>query len=275
MNMVQKLSAEAGTPEKAPPPDGREMVARAASERVRLALEDGGDRKALFMVAGMDAATTSAVALRIKRDHPDARVDVHADLADDTVPSSMIGTESIGEYRNANREPGRGAIVFAPSRRELDDVGKTAADIPQISEQSLMALPELWISCCPNLQSIDERGRKNLVNVLTGLAGAGICDDGIRMFGAFVHRLDLAFNGMEFERALDAALPALRIPRDAGQFKKLGHGAGCRRSQSGPSGSRSCMPPPTRRFTFGRADPRCHVPFSSSESRRWLRRGRP
>ena len=82
----------------------------------------------------------------------------------------MISHRSVADYRNSRREAGGGAIVFAPRSRELDDVGKTAGDIQQLSEESLVAVPELWIACSPELDSLDDRGRRTLLNILRGVA---------------------------------------------------------------------------------------------------------
>ena len=113
---------------------GIDLVAGVASVRVARALADSQGRHVMMMLTGMDAATICAVARRIRRDHPAAEVEVHTSLADDALQGEMVGTRAIADFRNSIPTAGCSALVFAPSVRELDDVGKTAGDIPQISE---------------------------------------------------------------------------------------------------------------------------------------------
>ena len=198
------------------------LIAHVASKRVRQELRDNPHRYVLFRIVGLESDLTCAIARRIKRDIPGATVEVHEELADDTLPSAMLSRRNVADYRNAPRPPGGGAIVFSVPTRQLDVVGKTADDIQQISEEVLLQMPELWIDCSHELAGLDNRGRRNVVNILKGIATAGILTRGLRMFGDFAHRLGSFFANEPLEQALDDALPALRIPREAGRFKAFG-----------------------------------------------------
>ena len=222
MNAVDTIAPGRDILSSSPRPDGVALGARVASAHVRGEMSDSPDQQVLFLVVGLSKALTCAIACELERDLPGATVAVHEDMAMDLLPSAMISHRSLASYRNDPREPGGGAIIYAPSPRELDDVGKTSAEIQHVSEQVLVAKPELWLDCTQELGGLNPRERQNVINVLRGIAAAQILTTGLEMFGEFVERLDLAHASMEVERALDRALPALRIPYDAGRFKKPG-----------------------------------------------------
>ncbi|WP_157934762.1 FtsK/SpoIIIE domain-containing protein [Microvirga ossetica] len=89
----------------------------------------------------------------------------------------------------------------------------------QISEETLLHAPDLWISCCPELNSLANRQKDNISNAILGAHAAGLVTDGIGMLARFMILLDDKLQGRPIERALDEALPAFRIPRGAGHFK--------------------------------------------------------
>ncbi len=202
-----------------PPQDGIGLAARVASAHVRRAMADSPGQQVLFMIAVPGKALTCAIACALDRDLPGATVAVHGDMTTDRLPSRMVSRRSLASYRNDPRGPGGGAIAYAPSPRELDDVGKTSAEIQHVSEQVLMAEPELWLDCTQELAGLNPRERQNVANVLRGIAAADVAT-GLEMFGAFIERLDRAHASEPIERAMDRALPALRIPHGAGWFKK-------------------------------------------------------
>ncbi len=222
MNLISPNSGIPLPAQLTPAQGALDIVGRVAAARIRSAMAESPERQVLFMIAGLGRTLTSAVALHIKKAFPTVTVELHVDVADETVPDAMISRRSLGDYRNTQFADGGGAIVFAPSSKELDDVGKTSGDIQQISEEILAAAPELWIQNSVNLNTLDDRNHKHLVNVLQGLVASQVLTNGMQMFGEFIWRMnDEALVVPEIERAIDFALPALRIPRGAGRFKKL------------------------------------------------------
>lgn len=222
MNALDLIAASPDCLSSLPKPNGVDLAARVASMHVQGAMSDSPNQQVLFLIVGLGKKLTCAIARELGRDLPDATVAVHEDMAVDLLPSSMVSSRSLASYRNDPREPGGGAIIYAPSPRELDDVGKTSAEIQHVSEQVLVAKPELWLDCTQELPGLAPRERANVVNVLRGIAAAQILTTGLEMFGEFIGRLDQACASIPVERALDRALPALRIPYDAGRFKKIG-----------------------------------------------------
>ena len=118
-----------------------------------------------------------------------------------------------------------------------------------------------------------------------GLVNSRILVGGVRMFGNFVYLLDAAHASMPIERAMDEALPALRIPKGAGKFKKVGAKGRIASARPGQTDSGIPTPPRMTPFTSGAMGSRCRDPrcggglpswrprtASTSMSRRRLRR---
>lgn len=199
------------------------LVAKVAAQRVARDVEVNPGTKSLFRIVGLDNELTCAVARRIAHRIPDADVFVHVGLSDGSLPDTMLTTENATHFRNDQRPSGGGAIVFAVPTHHLDVVGATVGEIQQVSERTLLDLPNLWIECSDELsKGLDERDKQNLANVFRGIAQAGILVGGLRMFGDFVHQLETHYRAMPLHRALDEAIPALRIPKGAGRFKEFG-----------------------------------------------------
>lgn len=199
----------------------RELVARVAAARVAEEVRDGGGRCSLFQIAGLPRELTSAAALEIERQVPGAIVRVHHGLSDGTLPQQMLTGENLTYFRAMQRPAGVPAIVFAVPVQQLDVVGKTAAEIRQISERSLLDQPGLWIDACTNLATLTDRQKQHLASAFRGIVTSGVLVGGLGMFAGFVHALDGHFLNMAVERAMDEALPELRIPRGAGRFKEF------------------------------------------------------
>jgi S-DNA-T family DNA segregation ATPase FtsK/SpoIIIE len=199
----------------------RDLVARVAAARVAHEVADSPGRCCLFQIAGFGRELASAAAVRIAQQVRDALVRVHGSLSDGSLPEAMLTTENLTYFRAMQRPEGVPAIVFAVPTQQLDVVGKTAAEIRQLSERSLLDQPDLWIETCENLPSLNDRQKAHLASLFRGIVASGILVGGLGMFARFVHALDGHFLTIPVERALDEALPELRIPRGAGRFKEF------------------------------------------------------
>ena len=117
---------------------------------------------------------------------------------------------------------GGGCIVFAMPTSDLDVVGATAGEISSISYEKLATAPNLWLDACSELSQLDGRRCSELINFVLGLHASGIVVGGLLMLAKFFVSLDRNFKDKPLERAIDESLPALRICRNAGQFKEPG-----------------------------------------------------
>lgn len=200
------------------------LVAEVSAQRVAREVEISPNKKSLFQIFGFDdKELICTIAKRIALRVPNAQVFVHDSISDGTIPSHMLTTENVAHFRNQQREDGGGAIVCAVPNHQQNNLSPTGGEIPQISEKKLLELPNLWIDCCEELSNgLEDRDKQNLANVFLGIAQTGILVGGLKMFARFVHMLDTHSKSMQLHRALDEAIPALRIPKGAGRFKEFG-----------------------------------------------------
>jgi S-DNA-T family DNA segregation ATPase FtsK/SpoIIIE len=198
-----------------------ELVARVAARHVESAVKAHPHGTPLFAILGLDKELTCAIARKIAGTIASAQVFVHEALSDGSLPPALLTRASTGHFRNMPRGSGGVCIVFATPTQERDYAGLTAGEIHSLSEGTLSELPELWIEACPEL-STTLPPRNDLRNFLAGLHKSGLVVGGLKMLGQFVVEVETAFQGMSIERAIDEALPALHIPRNAGRFKDVG-----------------------------------------------------
>ncbi len=215
MNIAPQLAPQT---DKASPE--LDLITRVAEAKVRSDIEDNPNRKSLFRIVGFDPVVTSAIARRLDG-LPGAEVHVNEALNDGTLRPGLLSNKSATYFRNMERQGEAGAIIFAVPTDHLDVVGATLGEVKQISEETLLHSPDLWISCCSELTSLTRRQKESVSNAILGAHAAGLVTDGIRMLARFMVLLDGKLKGRPIERALDEALPAFRIPRGAGRFKEL------------------------------------------------------
>ena len=196
-------------------------MARVAARHVESAVKAHPHGTPLFAILGLDKELTCAIARKIAATIASAQVFVHEALSDGSLPPTLLTRASTGHFRNMPRGSGGGCIVFATPTQERDYAGLTAGEIHSLSDGALSELPELWIGACPEL-STTLPPRNDLRNFLAGLHKSGLVVGGLKMLGQFVVEVEAAFHGVSIERAIDEALPALHIPRNAGRFKDVG-----------------------------------------------------
>jgi DNA segregation ATPase FtsK/SpoIIIE, S-DNA-T family len=197
------------------------LVAHVTAARVSAEVADSLGRFCRFQIVGFTRELASAAALTIAEQVRGALVRVHYTLSDGSLPQTMLTAENLTYFRAMRRPEGVQAIVFAVPTAQLDFVGPTAAEIRQLSERSLLDQPDLWTEACENLPSLNNRQKAQLASVFRGIVASGILVGGLGMFARFVCTLDRNFRTIPVERALDEALPELRIPRGSGRFKEF------------------------------------------------------
>jgi S-DNA-T family DNA segregation ATPase FtsK/SpoIIIE len=198
-----------------------DLIGAVALARVVGAIDANPHERALFSIHGLDAIETSAIARALTDAAEPIEVHVHPALNDGSLPPELLSEETAAHWRGKRREPGRGAIVFAVPRSEIETVGETLGTVMRLATDTLMQASEPWIEATRELCELDERDRAFVANAIAGLAQTNIVLD-LRMFARFVLRLDRHAADTPVERALDATLPELRLPAGAGRFKKAG-----------------------------------------------------
>ncbi|SHM73352.1 FtsK/SpoIIIE domain-containing protein [Roseibium suaedae] len=197
-----------------------DLIGQVAAKVIERAIKDDPTKKPLFAIVGLEPGLTSAIVRKVHSTIPGVEAYVNPELSDDSLPSSMLSSESATHFRNMEKSEGEGAILIATSTDHLEVVGATVKDIKKISEQSLLREEDIWIDCCHELRTLNERGRENLRRFMIASYEAGLVINGLPMFAAFMLALDKSFESTpNLSKCMDDALPYFRIPAGAGHFK--------------------------------------------------------
>lgn len=201
------------------------LIAAVARRKVEVAVLVGRDETVLYSIEGLSPPVTRAIARAIATGIGQVQVHVHPcfDAPDDPLPATMLSEQPPAHWRNLSRDQGNvRAIVFAADGRSIDTAGETIAAIRKLDMQALLDDVKTWLDAChfPFPQNSGDRVALYLQNALEGLTNTDLVLN-LPMFAQFILRLAKEFEERSVNNALDAALPALRIPRDAGKFRPL------------------------------------------------------
>jgi len=151
-------------------------------------------------------------------------VRVPRELADEGVlPKSVVTDEAAARWRNIPlSSPKKRGVLFAVSNDELQRIGKTAETLPKLETAHLRELYNEWINGTGLAgDRLQDKERTRLLAALTAVNQAHAART-IEIFASYVlataHAVDA---GLPVEQALDYALPALQLPRNAGRFRDI------------------------------------------------------
>ena len=200
-----------------------DLIGRVVAERLGHLLEPPSAGRLLFGVMGLSADLACAIAREVAAlQLGGVRVDasVHPDLAGE----SSIG-EALGEARISDE-----TATHHRNRPYADDVALTLFSVPaghvasvEASMQHVERINDAWLLedlgpwAKHGLPSGDDDMRRQLEQLLRGLVRSEAAFDARRV-AEFTVRLarHMADDGLALARAARRALPALRLPRDAG-----------------------------------------------------------
>ncbi|WP_196800289.1 FtsK/SpoIIIE domain-containing protein [Thioalkalivibrio sp. ALE12] len=205
------------TPETSTSIEPLALMARVARRQVQAAVDHHPGERVLFSVIGLSQQQICAIALEIDKAISSAEVHIHHALNDGNLPTRLLSDKTSTYWRNASKPDGAGAVVFAVPEGERETTGASIANIATLDTTTLIEQPALWLEACH--QALGEDERQRLTDALTGLTRTDLIFD-VDFFARFVARTLEHLEEVPVERALDRALPALRLPRDAGRFKK-------------------------------------------------------
>lgn len=192
------------------------LTARVARKKVNIAVEENPDERVLFSIIGLARKQICAIALEIDSEISSADVHIHYSLNDGSLPERFLSDKTSTYWRNASKRDGAGAVVFAMPENERETTGSSIANIVTLDTTTLIEQPKLWVDACG--RALGQSERECLTRALEGLTRTDLIFD-VDFFANFVARTVDNLSEERVERALDRALPALRLPRDAGRFK--------------------------------------------------------
>lgn len=236
MDVASQTPPAPGLTTSAAPSDDLKLVAEVAYRKVAAAIRAEPNETVLYSIEGLGRPVTRAVVRAIANGIPKSLVRVHPffDASDDPLPAALLSDEPPAHWRNLARDASTmQAIVFAADGSNIDTAGETIAAIRKLDMQALLDDVTPWLEACPFAAPLnqDSGDWKYFHDALEGLTRTDLILN-LPMFAQFVLRLASEYDNHPVNGALDAALPALRLPRDAGKLRPLA-GPGRRLSPSG------------------------------------------
>ena len=143
--------------------------------------------------------------------------------ADSELPQDLRSDESITHWRHCPLRNGKRAVLFAATHEELQRNNKSVEKITKIEPDSLRTLTDLWIKQVGLTRLHLEEAQHQHLKVALDAANKTNAARTIEHFADFVLGIAYAIltEGLPLQKAVDYALPALRLPRNSGGFDRI------------------------------------------------------
>ena len=194
-----------------------EFLGKVAARRVQAMLDDGPSSRILLGTLGLAPAVARAIAREVAALKPvDGRVEafIHPELDEGELGGAKVSKETATWHRNHAPE-GVVLTLFSIPASKVESEGQSIAHVDRIDDERLMSWTDTWASIA--LHDYDPEHISKLGNVLAGLARSDTVTDAETM-ARYALRLvtHMREDGLALGRAARRALPALKMPRDAG-----------------------------------------------------------
>lgn len=204
-----------------------ELIAKVALNLVRQQLESEAEGTLRFCMVGLDENIVVEIAQAALSDNwIRSLVDVRIPTAFakcGTLPQEAISDESITHWRHCRLEDGKRGVLFAATHEELQRNDKSVEKITRIETDRLRELYPFWTEGAElTAQQLDQKKQEHLRAALQAANDTHAART-IETFADFVLGIadSVIAKGMPLQRAIDNALPALCLPRNAGAFDRI------------------------------------------------------
>ncbi|WP_210093728.1 FtsK/SpoIIIE domain-containing protein [Ruegeria sp. HKCCSP346] len=204
-----------------------ELIAAVALKHIKTQLENEPEGTLRVCMLGLEPTIVRAIACAADSD-ADTRAVMLSKIAtafdpDNELPADLRSDESITHWRHCRLPEGKRAVLFVASQEELQRNDKSVEKITKIETDALRTLYETWIEQAGLTQAhLDKLKRAHLRAALQA-ANETYAARTIEHFADFVLQIANATlsTGLPLQKAVDSALPALRLPSYAGQFDRV------------------------------------------------------
>lgn len=194
-----------------------EIIGNVAARRIAAVLQTPGTR-ALFGIMGLrpDVTTAMARAISLIPNVGPIEVFLHSSLRDGDVGNAQISTATATWHRN-HPTPGIRATIFSVPAAQIRAVEQSLGHVVRIDEKWLLERPQDWADI--SLAHALDETRDAMTHVLAGVLQSGLLVTPL-ILAKFCSRVATTMQaGSMLENAVREALPALRLPRNAGDGK--------------------------------------------------------
>ena len=199
-----------------------ELIGQVGARYLRMRLDeaDDSDDTARYLIDRLSEEQTTAIAKAILADAMLAeKVEIKLPrhlMQDKGLPDSILAEERVTYHRNAPCS--KAALLLATTG---DDEAQSLNHLTRIGISQLMDVPELWVDVASTDADLSVINRKWWEKALKGLFELNICS--LEQVVQYILQIRNAIidDGYPIVLALDAALPALQIPRGTGDFNGI------------------------------------------------------
>ena len=204
-----------------------ELIAAVATASLKEQLSGEPEGTQRICMLGLDAEVVRAVAQAVIADGDISnevmvRVGTVFDPNGD-LPAETRSDESITHWRHCRLPDDKRAVLFAASQDELQRNDKSVEKVTRIETDKLRLRYADWMHCAGLTDRfLYQKKREHLAAALQA-ANETHAARTIETFSAFVMAIsdNVISKGMPLQKAVDNALPALRLPRSSGDFDRV------------------------------------------------------
>ena len=199
-----------------------ELIGQVGARYLRIKLDeaDDSDDTARYLINRLSEGQTAAIAKAILADAVlSEKIEIKLPtrfMQGQKLPDLILTDERTTYYRNAQCR--KAAILLATTG---DDEAQSLNHLTPIGIAQLMDNPKFWVDVASTDADLSERNRKWWEKALKGLFELNICS--LERIAQYIlqTRNAIVDDGHPIVHALDAALPALQIPRGTGDFNGI------------------------------------------------------
>lgn len=204
-----------------------ELIAAVALNFIKGYLDQEPDGSMRFCMLGLEASLVRSIAEAVLAD-PNASSDAAVRIPNLFDPEAILPPEarsdqSITHWRHCRLPEGIRAVLFAASHEELQRNDKSVEKITKIETDTLRALYDAWVDQV-GLTSVylDVPKREHLLAALQSANNTHAART-IETFADFVLSIaeGIITKGLPLQKAIDNALPSLKLPRYSGYFDRI------------------------------------------------------
>lgn len=204
-----------------------ELIAAVAIDFIREQLEQEPEGSMRFCMLGLEPPLVRSIAESALKDtEVSALVSVKIPSLFDpevTLPDVVRSDQSITHWRHCRLPEGKRAALFAASHEELQRNDKSVEKITKIETDTLRTRYDAWIEKVGlTATHLDQTKHVHLLTALKA-ANESHAARTIETFADFVLAIaeGIVTKGLPLQKAIDNALPSLRLPRYAGYFDRI------------------------------------------------------
>lgn len=204
-----------------------DLIAAVALDLIKAKLDDEPEGTLRICMLGLDPAVVRTVAQSALSDGAvsgAALVRISSVFDPDSeLPSEVRSDESITHWRHCRLPDDKRAVLFATSQEELQRNDKSVEKITKIETDTLRTRYESWMNRAGLTEThLDATKRAHLIAALRA-ANETHAARTIGSFSDFVIAIADAIitKGLPLQKAVDSALPALKLPSYAGYFDRI------------------------------------------------------